>query len=259
MAEALIGANGLSKRFGGLRAVSDIELTLPAGALRCIVGPNGAGKSTLFKLLLGSLRPDSGRILFEGRDVTRLGPHHRAHLGIGIKFQNLAVFSQLTVRHNLLLPLSHHHRTRQMRREISSLLLRLNLAGSEERLAGDLSHGQKQWLAIGMALAMQPKLLLLDEPCAGLSAEETEATVGLIRRVNDEGVAAIVVEHDMAFVRQLGAPVTVLHHGRVFAEGSLGEIEQHEEVRRIYLGVAKPRRLRLRKISSEPATEREGK
>lgn len=246
-AEPLIETRGVSKRFGGVQAVSEVDLTLASGELRCIIGPNGAGKSTLFKLLLGALRADAGTIHFEGRDVTRWEPHRRAHLGIGVKFQNLAVYSALTVRHNLLLPLRHQFGRRAVEGEIGRLLARLNLAGTEEQIAGTLAHGQKQWLAIGMALALQPKLLLLDEPTAGMGPEETEATVRLIRTVNESGVAAIVVEHDMAFVRQLGAPVTVLHYGRVFAEGTLAEIERHEDVRRIYLGAAtleRPRRLR---------------
>jgi len=243
-AEAIIETRGLSKRFGGVQAVAEVDFAVAPGEVRSIVGPNGAGKSTFFKLLLGSVRPDQGTVRFEGRDVTGLDPHRRAHLGIGVKFQNLAVYEALTVRHNLYLPLRHRHGRREVAGEISAMLDRLHLAGSQDRLAGHLAHGQKQWLAIGMALAMQPKLLLLDEPCAGLGTEETEATVALIKGVKEEGIAAVVVEHDMAFVRQLGAPVTVLHYGRIFAEGSLAEIEQHEEVRRIYLGAAKPRRLR---------------
>ncbi len=248
--EFLVETGGVSKRFGGVQAVSGVDLRLAPRALRCIIGPNGAGKSTLFKLLLGSVRPDAGTIRFEGRDVTRMEPHRRAHLGIGVKFQNLAVYTALTVSHNLLLPLRHHFGRRDVKDEIMRMLERLNLAGTEHQTAGSLSHGQLQWLAIGMALAMKPKLLLLDEPTAGMDTEETEATVRLIRAVNDEGVAAIIVEHDMAFVRQLGAPVTVMHFGRVFAEGTLAEIESHEDVRRIYLGTAKlerPRRLRNRK------------
>lgn len=247
--EPLIEVRGVSKRFGGVQAVSEVDLALGAGELRCIIGPNGAGKSTLFKLLLGSLRPDQGAIFFEGRDVTRMEPSRRAHLGIGVKFQNLAVYGALTVRHNLFLPLSHHFARHDVEREIARMLARLNLAGTEEILAGNLAHGQKQWLAFGMALAMKPKLLLLDEPTAGMGPEETEATVRLIRDVNQSGVAAIVVEHDMAFVRRLGAPVTVLHYGRVFAEGTLAEIERHEDVRRIYLGAARlerPRRFKER-------------
>ncbi|MEQ8650932.1 MAG: ABC transporter ATP-binding protein [Kiloniellales bacterium] len=253
--EPIIETRGLSKRFGGVLAVTEVDFSVAPGQIRTIVGPNGAGKSTFFKLLLGSIRPDQGSIYFKGRDVTGLDPHRRALLGIGVKFQNLAVYEALTVRHNLYLPLRHHHGRRDVAGEISIMLERLKLAGKEDMLAGHLAHGQKQWLAIGMALAMQPKLLLLDEPCAGLGAEETEATVALIRSCNEQGIAAIVVEHDMAFVRQLGAPVTVLHYGRIFAEGSLAEIEQHEDVRRIYLGAAKPRRLRQTLSATEPEKE----
>jgi branched-chain amino acid transport system ATP-binding protein len=248
--EYLVETSGVSKRFGGIQAVSEVNLSISPGELRCIIGPNGAGKSTLFKLLLGSVRPDAGSIRFENRDVTRMEPHRRAHLGIGVKFQNLAVYKALTVSHNLLLPMRHHYGRRDVKVEITRMLARLNLAGTEDQTAGSLAHGQMQWLAIGMALAMKPKLLLLDEPTAGMGSEETEATVRLIRAVNDDGVASIIVEHDMAFVRRLGAPVTVMHLGRVFAEGTLAEIESHEDVRRIYLGNAKlerPRRLRNRK------------
>jgi len=249
-AEPLLEVRDLSKRFGGLQAVSEVGFRLGAGELRCIIGPNGAGKSTLFKLLLGSIRPDAGTIRFAGIDVTRREPHSRARLGIGIKFQNLAVYQHLTVRHNLLLPLSHHCRGSALDAEAARLLARLDLSGSEGRLAGSLSHGQKQWLAIGMALAMKPRLLLLDEPTAGMGPEETRATGELIHAVQAEGVAALVVEHDMAFVRQLGAPVVVMHTGRVFAEGTLAEIESHEDVRRIYLGATAPRRRRAARPSS---------
>ncbi len=248
-AEPLLETRAVSKRFGGVQAVSEVSLKLAPGELRCIIGPNGAGKSTLFKLLLGSIAPDEGTIHFQGRDVTRLQPHERAHLGIGVKFQNLAVYNALTVRHNLLLPLRHQFGSREVEDEIARLLARLNLVGTEDRLVGSLAHGQKQWLAIGMALAMRPKLLLLDEPTAGMGTEESSATGALIQAVTAEGVGAIVVEHDMAFVRELKAPVTVLHYGRVFAEGSFAAIEAHEEVRRIYLGAARserPRRLRNR-------------
>ncbi len=232
----ILRAQGLAKAFGGVRAVDGVDFALEAGALRSIIGPNGAGKSTFFKLLLGSIKPDRGSIRFRGRDVTRAEPHRRAHMGIGVKFQHLGVYQALTVRHNLELPLQHRHSGAQMEAEIGHLLERLNLAGTEEMRVGALSHGQKQWLAIGMSLAMKPALLLLDEPTAGMGPEETRATGALVSSVNAEGVTIVVVEHDMAFVRQLGAPVTVLHYGRVFAEGSLAEIERNEEVRNIYLG-----------------------
>ena len=246
MSAAILEVRGLSKAFGGVRAIDGIDLTLAPGELRCIIGPNGAGKSTFFKLLLGSVKPDRGTIRCNEKDITRLHPHQRAHLGIGVKFQNLGVYSNLSVRHNLQLPLQHALSGDAMAREVAGLLERLSLSGTENQLVANLSHGQKQWLAIGMALAMRPALLLLDEPPAGMSPEETRATGQLVRAVNAEGVTALVVEHDMAFVRRLDAPVTVLHHGQVFAEGSLAEIENHEEVRHIYLGAAKLERRRGR-------------
>ena len=236
---ALLRTEGLAKSFGGVQAVDGVDFTLEAGALRCIIGPNGAGKSTFFKLLLGSIKPDSGSIRFRGRDVTRAEPHRRAHMGIGVKFQHLGVYNDLTVRHNLQLPLQHSLAGAAMDAEIARLLERLNLAGTEEKRVGALSHGQRQWLAIGMALAMRPVLLLLDEPTAGMGPEETRATGALVHSVHEEGVTIVVVEHDMAFVRQLGAPVTVLHYGRVFAEGSLAAIESNEDVRNIYLGASR--------------------
>lgn len=232
----LLEVKNLSKAFGGVRAVDGVDFSVEAGELRCIIGPNGAGKSTIFKLLLGSIRPDRGSIQFKGRDITRMQPHRRTHMGIGVKFQNLGVYQALTVRHNLQLPLQHQLSGVAMDAEIVRLLDRLNLRDMEDETVGSLSHGQKQWLAIGMVLALKPSLLLLDEPTAGMSPEETRATGELVEAVNREGVTALVVEHDMAFVRQLAAPITVLHYGRVFAEGSLAEIESHEEVRQIYLG-----------------------
>ena len=236
---ALLRTRGLAKAFGGVRAVDGVDFTLEPGSLRSIIGPNGAGKSTFFKLLLGSIKPDKGAIRFRGRDVTRAEPHRRAHMGIGVKFQHLGVYGDLSVRHNLQLPLQHSLSGEAMDAEIARLLERLNLAGTEERRVAELSHGQRQWLAIGMALAMRPVLLLLDEPTAGMGPDETRATGALVSSVHAEGVTVVVVEHDMAFVRQLGAPVTVLHYGRVFAEGSLAAIESNEDVRNIYLGASR--------------------
>jgi branched-chain amino acid transport system ATP-binding protein len=235
---ALLQTQGLAKAFGGVRAVDGVDFALASGELRCIIGPNGAGKSTFFKLLLGSIKADAGTIRFQGKDVTRAEPHRRAHMGIGVKFQHLGVYQDLTVRHNLQLPLQHSLSGKAMDAEIARLLARLNLAGTEDERAGALAHGQKQWLAIGMSLAMRPVLLLLDEPTAGMGPDETRETGALIAALHAEGTTIIVVEHDMAFVRQLGAPVTVLHYGRVFAEGSLADIESNEDVRNIYLGTS---------------------
>ena len=234
--DPILDIRDLRKRFGGVRAVDGVNLGVRRGELRCIIGPNGAGKSTLFQLLLGRIRADAGSILYGGRDITRLHPFQRAHLGIAMKFQNLAVYNGLTVEHNLRVPLQHSCSEKTLPAEIAQLLQRLDLEGTERMLVRNLSHGKKQWLAIGMALAMKPQLLLLDEPTAGMSAEETRATGEIVRSVNAEGVTVLVIEHDMAFVRQLNAPVCVLHEGRVFAEGEFAAIESDPEVRRLYLG-----------------------
>jgi branched-chain amino acid transport system ATP-binding protein len=242
VSEALLSVKDLARSYGGVRAADGISLTVRKGEIRCIIGPNGAGKSTLFKMLVGEVRPDEGSIQFDGSDITHLAPHRRALRGIGIKHQNISVYGSLTIRHNFYLPLRHARGVSDIEAAMRSILARIRLSGWEDRLAGELSHGQRQWLAIGMALAMRPRLLLLDEPTAGMGPEETKATSALIREVMTEGMTALVVEHDMAFVRQLQAPVTVMHYGKVFAEGSLDEIEAHADVRRIYLGSARSQR-----------------
>jgi branched-chain amino acid transport system ATP-binding protein len=229
----LLEVRGLAKAFGGVQAANRIDLTLAGGELRCIIGPNGAGKSTLFKLLMGMIMPDAGTVRFAGTDITYAQPHRRARLGIGIKLQNMGVYANLTVRHNMLVPL---HGKKNPNEEIRRALEPLRIADKADWLVSDLAHGERQWLAIGMALAMRPRLLLLDEPTAGMGPEETRATGELIRSLNGEGVTVLVTEHDMAFVRQLQSRITVLHFGAVLAEGTLSEIEQHAEVRRIYLG-----------------------
>jgi branched-chain amino acid transport system ATP-binding protein len=233
---SLLEARGISKSFGGIQAVDNINVAMEPGELRCLIGPNGAGKSTFLQILAGNIQPDRGTVHFVGRDITRRQPHQRAHMGIAIKYQNVGVYQNLTVRHNLLVPLRHRFSGEPLRRETERWLAQLDLSGTEGEIARKLSHGQKQWLALGMTLAMRPQVLLLDEPTAGMTREETRATGELIRGVNANGVAALIVEHDMAFVRQLNAPITVMHYGRVLAEGTLAEIERHEEVQRIYLG-----------------------
>lgn len=248
----LLEVRGLVKAFGGVQATNSIDLSLATGELRCIIGPNGAGKSTLFKLLMGMIMPDAGTVRFAGADITYAQPHRRARLGIGIKLQNMGVYPNLTVRHNMLVPLHGGGNGRHPDAEIRRLLEPLRLADKAGWLVSDLSHGERQWLAIGMALAMRPRLLLLDEPTAGMGPEETRATGELIRSLNGEGVTVLVTEHDMAFVRQLQSRITVLHFGAVLAEGTLSEIEQHDEVRRIYLGkgAARTRLVRTRPSKS---------
>ena len=233
---SLVEVRGLVKAFGGVRALDGLELSIGEGALQSVIGPNGAGKSTFFKLLMGTERPTAGSILFRGEDITRLRLFERARLGITAKFQNVPIYQELTVAQNLFIPLRRHHRPDAIATETARVLATIHLAGTESVPAHNLSHGQQQWLAIGMSLAARPTLLLLDEPTAGMSPEETHHTGEIIRRLNRDGVTIVVIEHDMAFVRQLAGRVTVLHYGRQFAAGSMDEIEASEDVRRIYLG-----------------------
>jgi ABC-type uncharacterized transport system ATPase subunit len=224
------------KHYGGIRALNGLTLSIPAGEVHCILGPNGAGKSTFFKMLMGTERPTSGRIVYQGRDVTRLQAYRRARMGISVKFQNMRVLWDLSVFQNLFIPLCRVWRRDEIPDRVRTLLSLVGLPGSEDRLVRHLSHGQQQWLAIAMALASRPKLLLLDEPTAGLSTEETERTAEIIRDVNRDGMTVVAIEHDMSFVRSLHARTSVLHLGRLFAQGSFDEIAANEDVRRIYLG-----------------------
>jgi branched-chain amino acid transport system ATP-binding protein len=233
---SILKITSLRKSFGGVRAVDGIDLVLKSSELCCIVGPNGAGKSTLFQLLSGQLLPSHGRIVFDGYDVTSAQPFERARLGIAVKVQGLGVFQDLTVEHNLRIPLMRRLSSSEMPEAVDYLLNQVGLRGRNTANARELSHGQKQWLALGMALAMKPKLLLLDEPTAGMSSEETKLTTEIIRASNATGSAVMVIEHDMAFVRQLHAPVIVLHLGRIFFRGTFNEVEESAEVRHLYLG-----------------------
>jgi len=233
---ALVEARGLSKSFGGLFAVNDVDLTIADREIHCLIGPNGAGKSTLFKLIVGTYAPSAGSILFAGHDVTHLPAFARVGRGMSIKMQAPSVFRALPVRQNLHIALQHHVRSRDIPMEEERLLTLLGLQADAARPAGELAHGQQQWLEIGMALALRPRLLLLDEPTAGLSPDETFRTGELIQRLNAESATVLVVEHDMAFVRQIATSVTVLHLGRVFARGTIDEIIANREVEEIYLG-----------------------
>jgi urea transport system ATP-binding protein len=233
---ALVDVKGVTKRFGGLTAVSDVDLTVNAGEVHCLIGPNGAGKSTLFKLIVGLYPPTKGTILFDSIDITEERPFARVQRGMSIKMQAPSVFKELPVRQNIQIALQERFSGAKRDLEEERLLTLLNLAPDGGKLAGALSHGQQQWLEIGMALALQPQLLLLDEPTAGMSPEETFRTGELIKSFNAEGMTVLVVEHDMAFVRQIAQRVTVLHLGKIFARGSLEAIIQDENVAEIYLG-----------------------
>ena len=233
---ALLEIRALSRTFGGLFAVSDVDLDVNPGEIHCLIGPNGAGKSTLFKLVMGTYTPTHGSIRFDGEDITQMTPFRRVNLGMSIKMQAPSVFRALPVWQNVHIALQRRVPRRLLAAEEGRLLDLLGLAAEAARPAGELSHGQQQWLEIGMALALQPKLLLLDEPTAGLSPEETFRTGELVKRLAQAGMTVMVVEHDMDFVRQIATRVTVLHLGKIFAEGSVEAIVADPAVAEIYLG-----------------------
>lgn len=238
---ALLEIEGLRKDFGGLAAVDGIDFALPEGALHALVGPNGCGKSTLFNLITGALRPSGGRVRFAGRDITGWPAWRIARAGIGRKFQVPAVFDELTVLENLALPRWAPARLPMLARADlapgDDQLARIHLTGKGELRAGALSHGERQWLEIGMLLAANARLLLLDEPTAGMTQAETTATAGLIRRVAT-AATVLVIEHDIGFIEALACPVTVMAKGRILCSGSFAEIRADARVRELYFGRA---------------------
>jgi len=233
--DTILETEALTKQFGGLTAVDGVEFGVDEGELRCLIGPNGAGKSTLLKLTTGRHDVTSGRIFYDGSDVTGLRPHERVRRGIGMKFQVPSVFESLTVFENVRLSLQRVVEGDPTDR-IGTALERVGLREERTTRASDLAHGQQQRLEIGMAAALNPELLLLDEPVAGLSIEERDEVADLVTKLNDDGITFVVIEHDVDFVERIADNVTVLHQGRVFREGSIEEIRADEEVRRIYLG-----------------------
>jgi branched-chain amino acid transport system ATP-binding protein len=235
---ALLELKGLNKHFGGLHVTNSVDLALEEGEIHCLIGPNGAGKSTLFRLILGEHRPGSGDIYFAGENITALKSFARIHRGLSVKFQVPGVFKGLSVRQNLEIALQSRHRGGALAREIDRLVTFTGLEAEQAQQAGNLSHGQKQWLEIGMAISLKPRLLLLDEPTAGMSPEETHLTGEMVQRLNADGMTVLAIEHDMAFVRQVARRVTVLHLGQVFAQGSMEQIIADERVAAIYLGQA---------------------
>jgi ABC-type uncharacterized transport system ATPase subunit len=237
MAETILKVEGLTRYFGGLRAVH-LHLEITAGELHCLIGPNGAGKSTFFHLLTGRLRPSAGKVYFRNRDITGWDTFRVARLGISIKFQVASVFEQLSVLQNLLTAAEFRYGYREGLERARRMLDVVGLARRAEEPAAQLSHGEKQWLEIGMASIAEPVLLLLDEPTAGMTISEVHKTVDLLKRLN-ERATMIVVEHDMNFIRMIARQVTVMHEGEVFAQGPMEAIEAHEGVRDIYLGKGK--------------------
>ncbi|BAL26869.1 urea ABC transporter ATP-binding protein UrtD [Azoarcus sp. KH32C] len=231
--------------FDGFRALNNLSLAIDAGELRCIIGPNGAGKTTMMDVITGKTRPDSGEVFFgQTIDLTRLTEPQIAHAGIGRKFQKPTIFEQHTAFENLELAMKADKRVRRTlfasliddeRDRIAEVLCQIRLDKEADRQAGLLSHGQKQWLEIGMLLMQEPKLLLLDEPVAGMTDDETERTAELFVSLAGKH-SLVVVEHDMAFVEALGGKVTVLCEGSVLAEGELAEVQDDPRVIEVYLG-----------------------
>ena len=242
---SILYLDGVSVSFDGFKALNGLSFVIEPGELRAIIGPNGAGKTTMMDVITGKTKPDSGEIYFEGTtDLRRYDEAAIAGLGIGRKFQKPTVFENHSVEGNLAMALAgnrspfatlFHRPTQAERGRLSELLGIIGLTSQASSTAGDLSHGQKQWLEIGMLLAQDPKLLLVDEPAAGMTDAETEATAVLLKQIAKDH-SVVVVEHDMNFVRDLGCKVTVLHEGSVLAEGSLDQVSANERVIEVYLG-----------------------
>src|SRR5258705_11006269 len=243
---ALLYLDAVSVSFDGSRAINNLSLTIEPGEMRAIIGPNGAGKTTMMDIITGKTRPDKGDVYFDGgaHDLTKLDETQIAELGIGRKFQKPTVFDMHTVEDNLLLALKSDRRPRatlfwrdnaEDDNRINTILQIVRMSALRDRVAGSLSHGQKQWLEIGMLLAQEPKLLLVDEPVAGMTDAETRQTAELLKEINRDRTV-VVVEHDMTFVRELDVKVTCLHEGSVLAEGTIDQVSENERVVEVYLG-----------------------
>ena len=242
----MLEARNLRRSFGGVSAIDGVSLSVERREIVAIIGPNGAGKSTLFNLLTGHLRPDSGSVRLGGRDVTGLAPHSLCALGVGRSFQRTNIFPKLTVFENLQAAIiAQRGRGRDpwsraedlFREEAQALLRDVNLQDKATLAGGALSHGNQKQLELGIALAGNPELLLLDEPTAGMSAAETRDSMELLRRIAAErGLTLLFTEHDMSVVFSTAQRIAVLHQGRLIAAGAPHEIRAHEEVKRVYLG-----------------------
>jgi urea transport system ATP-binding protein len=242
----LLEVSGVSVTFDGFRAINNLSIQIGEPELRAVIGPNGAGKTTFMDIVTGKTKPDEGRVIWGEKNISLLGMSESAiaRAGIGRKFQKPTVFEEQTVRENLAMALKNkrgpfdvllYRRSAEGAARITELAQEIGLADDLPRRAGDLSHGQKQWLEIGMLLAQDPRLLLVDEPAAGMTTAEREHTTDILKRAAQTR-AVVVIEHDMEFVRRLDCKVTVLHEGAVLAEGSLDHVTQNRQVIDVYLG-----------------------
>jgi urea transport system ATP-binding protein len=244
--DSLLEVDRISVTFDGFKAINDLSFVIGACELRAIIGPNGAGKTTFMDIVTGKTRPDTGNVLWgeKNHSLLKKSESEIARMGIGRKFQRPTVFEDQSVEDNLMMSLRNdrsplrvlfYRYTQEDRSKVLEIASEIGLSNSVSRLAGELSHGQKQWLEIGMLLAQEPKLLMVDEPAAGMTGDERNKTVRLLKRMASTR-AVIVVEHDMEFVRNLECRVTVLHEGSVLAEGSLDHVTNNQEVIDVYLG-----------------------
>ncbi len=241
-ASPILDLCNIRRRFGGLVALDGMDLSVHRNEILGIIGPNGAGKSTLFNVITGQVRASEGTVLFDGRDITGRSPYQIARLGIGRKFQVPAIFPGLTVERNLAIAARGEWgltrllwRPRRIAARLEPLLATLRLSGKAHMDAAELSHGEKQWLEIGMVLVGGPKLLLLDEPTAGMTGSETMDTARLLRQLASDHTV-VVIEHDIRFIREVSSRVVVMHRGRVLVSGSISDVEADETVRDVYLG-----------------------
>ena len=232
----LLEAHGLTRRFGGLLAVDDVSLAVASGEIRALIGSNGAGKSTLVAMLVGRLAPTRGTVHLDGHDVTALPPAKRVALGMGYTFQITRVFPELDVRENVAVAVQHHSRGRERARRVEAALERFELGALGGRRAGELSYGHRRLLELAMATAGEPRLLMLDEPTQGLSDAEIERFAEVVRTLATR-CTILLIEHNMEVVMTLATRISVLHEGRLLAEGSPEEIRRDADVQRAYLGV----------------------
>ncbi|MDJ0612314.1 MAG: urea ABC transporter ATP-binding protein UrtD [Rhizobiaceae bacterium] len=244
--DSLLEVDQISVSFDGFKAINNLSFQIGDQELRAIIGPNGAGKTTFMDIVTGKTRPDSGDVLWGEKNTSllRRSESDIARMGVGRKFQRPTVFEDQSVEDNLMMALQNdrgplktlfYHYSEDDRNKVANIATDIGLSAEISRLAGELSHGQKQWLEIGMLLAQNPRLLLVDEPAAGMTGDERKKTVKLLKKLAKDH-AVVVVEHDMEFVRSLECRVTVLHEGSVLAEGSLDHVTNNQEVIDVYLG-----------------------
>ena len=232
---AMLETRGLTMRFGGVVAVDRVDMAIMEGELRCLIGPNGAGKSTFFKCLTGQLKPSSGTIILKGHDVTAWDSFRIARLGVGIKTQVPSVFDRITVRDSVLLAARRRFGAVLAKRHTAAVLARIGIEAIADQPVGFLAHGSRQLVELATVVAAEPDLIILDEPTAGMTAEETARTADLIRQLNERH-AIVVVEHDMQFIRSIAKSVTVFHQGRVLIEDRVEVVMADPTVRDVYLG-----------------------